>query len=580
MQALLDKPKARGRKAASVKVSLHPAEQYVRDVIAGTVVAGRAVRLACERHLKDLDRGHERGLWFDREQASIAIELFGLLRHSKGEWRGQIVHLEPWEQFILWSVFGWMRKNERGQTIRRFRVAYAEVARGNGKTTLMAGVGIKLLKFDNEGAAEVFCAATKREQASFVHGEAVRMIKASPELLRLFKITKSCVYDEETGSVFMPLSSDKEGEHGRNTHGGIVDEVHVHKDRDCIDIIETSMGKRRQPLLVMITTAGKSPSGVAWDFRKFGSDILEGLITGPSADEFFCFIASLDDEDDWKDPNVWIKANPNLGVSVKMEDLRAKCDRAQHTLSYQNSFRQLHLNQWIGSSKADISMDAWKRCGGKFDIEKLRERPCCAGLDMAAQFDLNAFSLCWPGTREDPLWYYLWWFWAPEARERKRERLVRMTYEGWAKAGFIKITEGDVADYNVIQDDIEKICAEFKVQEIGFDPYNATNLEQNLTAKGHKMVLLRQGFGTLHAPTKMFDSNIVAGKIKHGDNPVAAWMASNVVYRRDTINGSMMPHKEKSAGKIDGIAAAIMATNRAMVMPEPIDLEGYGVHWV
>lgn len=580
MQTLLDKPTRRGRKPSAMKLSLHPAEQYARDAVEGKIVVGRHVQLACERHIRDLDHGRERGLWFDREQASIAIDLFSLLCHSKGEWRGKTVILEPWQQFIVWSIFGWMRKNSSGETIRRFRVAYMEVARGNGKTTLMAGVGIKLLKFDNEGAAEVYCAATKREQAAFVHGEAVRMIKSSPHLSSILKITATSVHDEATGSVFKPLSSDKEGEHGRSTHGGIVDEVHVHKDRECIDIIDTSMGKRRQPLLLMITTAGKHPSGVAWDFRKFGIDVLEGLITGPSADEFFCYTAGLDDGDDWKDENVWIKANPNLGVSVKLEDLKAKCDRAQHTLSYQNPFRQLHLNQWVGSSKADISMDAWKRCGGPLELEKLRARPCCAGLDMAAQFDLNAFCLCWPATRADPYWYYLWWFWAPEARERKRERLTRLTYDGWAKQGFIKITEGDVADYNVIQADIEEICRTYKVQEIGFDPYNATQLEQNLTKNGHKMILIRQGFGTLHAPTKMLDSNVVAGTIRHGDNPVAAWMASNVVYRRDTINGSMMPHKEKSAGKIDGIAAAVMATGRAMVMPEPINLDDYVINWV
>lgn len=557
-------------------VTLHPAEQYVRDVLDGDIVTGLLVRQACERHVRDLERIGTPGweYWFDRESAQDAIDFFALCKHSKGkEWRGKPIELQPWQQFVVWNVFGWRRADGS----RRFRYVYEEQARKQGKSTKVAGIALKLTGFDGEGGAEVYAAATKRKQAKIVFGEAQRMIKASPDLSAMFEVFAESIVFPFQESKFEPLGADTGGEHGLNVHGAIIDEVHAHKSRELIDILDTGTASRTNWLIWMITTAGTHPSGPAWDYRRHSEAVLGGSVKD---EEFFAYIASLDPEDEWKEERNWIKANPNLGVSVSLDYLRAKFNRSQDSPVLVQAFRQLHLNQWVGSSKADISMDAWKRCGGPIDIEKLRSRPCCAGLDMAAQFDLNAFCLCWPATRADPYWYYLWWFWAPEARERKRERLTRLTYDGWAKQGFIKITEGDVADYNVIQADIEDICRTYKVQEIGFDPYNATQLEQNLTKNGHKMILIRQGFGTLHAPTKMLDSNVVAGTVRHGDNPVAAWMASNVVYRRDTINGSMMPHKEKSAGKIDGIAAAVMATGRAMVMPEPINLDDYVVNWV
>lgn len=574
MQTAVKQP----RKAATpkMKVSLHPAEQYVRDVIAGAIVTGILVRQACERHIADLDRIGTPGweYWFDRESAQDALDFFALCKHSKGkEWRGKPIELQPWQQFIVWSVFGW----KRADGTRRFRYVYEEQARKQGKSTKLAGIGVKLTGFDGEGGAEVYSAATKRKQAKIVFSEAQRMIKASDDLRGMFDVFAESIHFPIDGSKFEPLGADTGGEHGLNVHAALIDEVHAHKSRELIDVMETATASRTNWLIWMITTAGNHPSGPAWDYRKHSEAVLAGQIKD---EEFFAYIAAMDPDDDWREEKNWIKANPNLGVSVTHEYLRAKFNRASEMLSYEPAFRQLHLNQWVGSSKADISMLRWQKCGGPIDIERLRKRPCCAGMDMGSQYDLTSLSLCWPARKDDPYWYYLWWFWGPEAKTQKRERLTRLTYEGWAKAGFIKLTEGDIADYRVIEDDIEKICSEFEIQEIGYDPCNATHLVQNLEAKGHKMILLRQGFITLNSPTKLFDMNVVGGNMRHGDNPVAAWMASNVVYAKEPKSESIMPHKEKSAGKIDGIAAAVFATCRAMVMPEPIDLEGYGVHWV
>lgn len=238
--------------------SKHPAEQYARDVAGGRIVAGQLVRRACDRHLHDLAHGKDRGLWFDANAAQHVLDFFGFLRHSKGEWGGQPIALEPWQQFSLWTLCGW----KRADGLRRFRTAYQSVARKNGKSTICSGVGLYLLLADGEPGAEVYACATKREQAKIVFGEAQRMARASAEIGKRLTLLKENMHSVATASKFEPLSSEADTLDGLNVHGALIDELHAHKTRDLYDVIETATGARRQPLVFNITTAGFNQQGI------------------------------------------------------------------------------------------------------------------------------------------------------------------------------------------------------------------------------------------------------------------------------------------------------------------------------
>src|SRR5512139_1249755 len=293
------------------------AEQYIDDVVAGRVVACHWVQAACQRHVDDLKHGAERGLHFDREAAEHVLKFFTILKHSKGEWAGRPLVLEPWQQFLIWTLFGW----KRADGTRRFRTAYIEVARKNGKSTIGAGVGLYLLAADGEPGAEIYSAATKRDQARITHLEAVRMVKASPMLRKRIRTFRDNLNIEGTASKFEPLGADADTLDGLNIHGAIIDEIHAHKTREVWDKLDTGTGARRQPLMFGITTAGYDRQSLCWTLNEYSKKVLDGVIED---DTFFALIYTLDDGDDWQDETTWIKANPNLKVSKKNDDLRRK----------------------------------------------------------------------------------------------------------------------------------------------------------------------------------------------------------------------------------------------------------------
>ena len=302
--------------------SARAAKKYIADVLAGKATACKWVRLFCERHERDLKKGTKRGLYFDEAEAERALRFFDFLRHSKGEWGGQPFILSPWQQAYLWVLFGWRKKDGS----RRFRISYLEIGRKNGKSTMAAGVALYLLDGDKEPGAEVYSAATKRDQAKIVHGEACRMVRASTMLKQFITVRTDNMFVLDTNSKFEPLSSDYNSLDGLNIHGAIVDEVHAHKTRDLWDILETATGARRQPLMFAITTAGVSRQGICRELH----DYLEKVLDGSLEDDSFCgIIFTLDEEDDYTDERVWVKANPNLGVSVKLDDLRDKIRKAR-----------------------------------------------------------------------------------------------------------------------------------------------------------------------------------------------------------------------------------------------------------
>lgn len=566
---------------------------YAERVLSGEIVAGRLVRLACERHLRDLEDGHERLLRFDDEKAQKVARFFGFLRHSKGEWAGRALELRPWQAFILGSIFGWQR--EFGQCpgclswlplrpadrrlvcavcfgeepaepqttgwYRRFRTAYQEVARKNGKTTLKAGVALYLAFFDEEPGAEVYAASTKKDQSRILWDEASRMVKAAPALKK--RIT---VYDGKgnmnipgTASKFEPLGADTDGTDGLNPHGCVVDELHAHKSRSMVDVLETATGARRQPLIDYITTAGHNRQSVCWEQREYGVRVLEGVIQD---DSYFAYIATIDEGDDWTDPAVWIKANPNLGVSVKMADLETKCDKAKQLPSAQNAFKRLHLDIWTESAERWLTHELWGGCGGEFDAEELRERRWFWGLDLADTDDLAAFCMVAKPEDEGEPWYVVWRFWMPRENVRARVERSGVPYDVWMEAGFIKGTPGNVIDYDVIRADINALAGDFNLREGWADPWQAKQLLGQLEGDGLTVGEVHQGYAHLSSPSKKLEELLGSQALRHGDNPVAKWMAANVVKEEDAYQ-NIKPSKKKSSEKIDGIAALVMAIGAA-----------------
>jgi phage terminase large subunit-like protein len=533
----------------------HRVTQYARAVVSGEIVAGQFVRQACQRHLDDLEHGAERGLYFDERAADHVIDFFPFLRHSKGEWAGQPFVLQLWQMFIAGSLFGW----KRADGTRRFRRGYIEVPRKNGKSTFVSGLGLYLLLADGEPGAEVYTAATKRDQARIVHGEATRMVRASPMLRKRVGIYKDNLHVAATCSKYEPLGADADTMDGLNVHGALIDEVHAHKTRAVIDVIDTAIGARRQPLLIEITTAGWDRKSVCWEHHDYSRQVLERVIPD---DAWFAYVATIDKDDDWTDPTTWAKANPNLGVSVKREALEAKARRAKLIPAEQNSFLRLHLDVWTEQSERWMPLDEWDACARSIELEKLIGRPCYAGLDLASTIDIAALVLVFPSDDDPPIYDVLCFFWVPAETVAERTRRSNVPYLSWVEQGLITATEGNVIDYRAIGAKLDELAQTYSIQEIAYDRWGATQLIQDLQAGGLEVVPFGQGFFSMSPPTKELMNLVLAERIRHGGNPVLRWMASNVMVQQDAA-GNLKPDKAKSAEKIDGIVALIEGVDRA-----------------
>ena len=527
------------------------AKRYISDVLEGRLTVCKWVRLFCQRHMNDLQHGEERGLYFEESAGARILRFFDFLRHSTGEFAGQRFILSDWQQAYLWVLFGW-KKRETGY--RRFRTSYLEISRKNGKSTLSAGVALYLLECDREQGAQVYSAATKRDQAKLVHGEAVRMVRASKALSSRITLRADNMFDLKTNSKFEPLSSDYNSLDGLNIHGAIIDELHAHKTRDLWDVLDTATGARRQPMLFAITTAGVSRESICREQHDYTKKVLEGSVT----DDSYCgVIFTLDDGDDYADESVWVKSNPNLGVSVKLDDLQRKLRKAKEMPAALNAFLRLHMNVWTQAEERWINPDAWALCGGCTPIEKLRDEPCYAGLDLSTVNDLTALVLKFPGTGD-----VLCWIWIPEDIMTARERRDRVPFSSWVRRGYVEATPGNVVDYEYIKERLRKIAKEFRgLKEIGYDPYMATQIAIQLEEEGFKVVPVRQGWVTLSPALKELEREYLSGELKHGDNPVLRWMASNLVVKKDVAD-NYMPDKAHSIDRIDGIVALCVAISR------------------
>jgi phage terminase large subunit-like protein len=531
--------------------------RYAESVSAGDLPACRWTRLACERHLRDLDDGEARGLSFDPAGAAHAVDFFDFLKHSKGEWAGQTFRPSPWQVFLVASLFGWKREDG----FRRFRIAYIEVPRKSGKSTLAAGVGLYLFFADGEPGAEVYTAATKRDQARITHGEATRMVRSSAALKRHIGIYRDNLHVLATASKFEPLGADADFMDGLNPHGVIVDELHAHRTREVWDVLETATSARRQPLMFAITTAGYDRESICWELHEYAVKVLDGVIED---DTFFAFVSAGDEGDDWSAEEVWAKANPALGVSVKLDDLRRKAAKAKETPAAQNAFRRLHLCEWTQQEERWLDLEDWNACAFPVDPEALRGRRCFAGLDLSSTTDLSALVLYFP--RDDGLSEVLPYFWMPGDNIVKRMRRDRVPFTVWAEEGWIDLTEGNIVDYAAIRAKVHELAETYEIAEIAYDRWNATGLITQLADDGLTVTPFGQGFASMSAPTKELEKLVLGHLIAHGGHPVLRWNIANVMVRQDPA-GNYKIDKAKSRDRVDGAVALAMAIGRAMVTP-------------
>lgn len=495
------------------------------------------------------------GVYFDVAAVVRVVEALRCLRHTKGRWAGVPFDPEPWQ--IVWviaPVWGW-RKPDGNRVIQ---TVWWELPRKNGKSTCASGLALVLLAADGEQGAEVYAAAASRDQARIVFDESKKMAMASPALSGKIKLYKSSIYVPKTGSSLKVLSRVAEVAHGLNVSGAIVDEVHVHKSRALIDALETGTGAREQPLIIFITTADEGESTTIYaEKHEYAEKCASGVIDDPT---FWCVIWAAEEADDPYSEATWKKANPGYGVTVRPEWIRKEAAKAKETPTYYASFCRLILNRRIRMVARWLPAGAWDASAGLLREDELPGRECYGGLDLASTLDLAAFCLLFPF--EDHI-RALWRIWCPEATVIERTRTNNVPYETWVRQGWITATEGNVIDYDFIRSEITKLADRYRIKEIGFDPWAATQIVTQLQGDGMTMVPVRQGYATLSAPTKELQKRVLEKCFVHGGNPVLRWCAHNMVLSTDPA-GNVKPAKDKSTEKIDPLVAAIIAMDRLM----------------
>lgn len=496
----------------------------------------------------------EAGFWFDQDAADRAVAFFAeCLTHTTGEWRGQPFVLSDWQaECIVRPLFGW----KRADGTRRYRTAFIAVPRKAGKTTLAAGLALYATFADGEPGAQVVNAAADREQAALCFDVARQMVEGEGELASRADVYKRAIVVPESGSSYRVLSSDAFTKHGLNCHYIGADELHCWPGRDLWDTLVTSTGARRQPLTVVTTTAGYDKHSLCYELWDYARKVRDGII---SDDAFLPVLYEAAEDEDWKSPDTWARVHPGYGITVSHDYFAAECAKAQATPAYENSFRRLLLNQWTEQDSRWLAMDAWDAC--RADLPDLTHADCWAGLDLASTTDITALVLAFP--RADKL-ILVPHFWIPQERIRERVRRDRVPYDVWVREGLITATDGAVTDYDRIRTDINALAERYRIKEIAFDRWNATQLASQLQGDGFAMVGFGQGFASMSGPAKEFERRIVGRELIHDGNAVLRWMVANVTVTQDPA-GNIKPDKAKSTERIDGVVAACMAIGRWQV---------------
>jgi phage terminase large subunit-like protein len=551
------------------------ATAWARDVIAGNIPAGHLMIGACRRHLSDLEQA-DFPFAYDPHPGEQFARFCSALHHYKGEWAGQPFHLLGWQKFIAGNILGWKRRSDG---FRRFKSAYVEVPRKNGKSAFLSAFSVYMTALDGEPGAECYTLATKKDQAKIVFGDAIKMLPAKLRD-RWFRQNSGALHFDKTNSKLEPLASDSKKLDGLNPHFGCADEVHEWPDRHLWDVIEDGMGARRQPLLFAITTAGTNKHSFCFTLRKTALALLEDAGAGRFVvHSFFAFIACADESDlaDWKNPKVWARANPSLGSAKRLDYMIQQAERIQAEPSKLNTFLTKQLNIWTDAAARWIAPEWFGAAATPGLRETMSGRRCWGGLDIARVADLSAFALIFPPEEPyqlhiagDPAaliasrWKLLCWHWCPAEDIRRRVHRDRVPYDHWLAEDWIESTPGNTTDFAFIRRRVEEICSAYQVEDIGFDRMFAGETVQGLQSEGITMVEFGQGFLSMASPTAELERLLRAGQLCHDGSPLLAWEFGNVITETDAA-GNIKPSKRRSIERIDGVVAAIMALGRAQV---------------
>ena len=563
-------------------------QSYIDGVTDGSVPACDLIKRAVERHVQDRHRAAigdaSFPYYFDESAGQLVIDFCGLLYPSKGEWANKPLMLLPWQEFLIMELFGWKRRED---DTRRYSIGYIEIPRKNGKSTLLAAIGLYMLYADGEPGAEVYSAATKLDQAKQIWDEAAAMVQSGP-LRKHIKSGVSVLSVPSEHAKFKALAADAKTMDGLNTHCGLLDELHEHPDGKVYEKLKTSTGSRRQALILTITTAGVGRESFCYKQRLTAERILKGDAVN---DTFFVFIAAIDDKTKWEDEAEWFKCNPSLGHALKIKVLRDEKQLAKDNPDELNNFLRYHLNIWTESTHIWMPMDKEKgwmqpeNVGSYLEfpdalvlreslLEQMIGRLCCAGVDLAATIDITACVLVFPPERlpddfvgprpiHDGKWVVIPYFWIPEENVEVRSRRDHVNYDVWVRERFVETTPGNACDSSPVLRKLKALGEKYEIREVPFDRWGAQDFSNDLQAEGFTATKFGQGFQSMSAPMKELLKLILRGQIVHGANPVLRWMASNVVVQQDPT-GAIKPDKDKSAEKIDGIVALAMGLARAL----------------
>ena len=552
---------------------------YAQAVVAGDLIAGPQVRDACQRHLNDLQDGPARGLTWSLDAAQRAIGFFEeVLKLNGGRFEGKPFKLLPWQVFIVGSLFGWLDSDG----YRRFRVAYVETAKGSGKSPLAAGVGLYGLTADGEERAEVYAAATKKDQAQILFRDAVAMVDQSPILTT--RIVKSGAAGKEfnlayhrTSSFFRTVSAD-DGQSGPRPHVALLDEIHEHKTGLVVEMMRAGTKSREQALIFMITNSGTDQLTVCWDYHEYSRKVAAGQLVD---DSFFGFVCCMDDADDpFTDEDCWYKANPSLAHGIPgLKYLREQVTQARGMPSKEATVRRLNFCQWVQADNPAISRDAWMSAQDlAFDPQQLLGRRCYAGLDLSSTQDLTSLVLMFAPIETDPTWRVVPYFWLPEEGLARKGEQDRVPYVQWLADGHLETTPGRAIKKQFVLRRLVEIADHYDLQGIGYDRWRIEDLRAQIDDEGASLpplVPVGQGFQSMAPAVDEFERRLVNGELCHGGHPILTWCAANAVYQEDPA-GNRKVDKRKSTGRVDGIVAAVMATALTLTeLEEQGDLDGF-----
>jgi len=603
-------PKKSKAHSANTSSALDRCTQYALDVRDGKIVTGKPVRLACLRHLDDIAHQAETGLQWKPKKSKWVINFFSDNLTIELNNDVEKFNLLPYQCFIVGSLFGWFNADNT----RRFKTAFIEMGKGSGKTPLAAGIGHYGLIADGCLSPEIYCAATMTKQAEIAWKDARAMAERSPALAAELHVGASAILYPAANGVYRAVSSEHKGLDGKRVHMAIIDEIHEHPSAMVCDKMKKGTKKDLNALIIEITNSGSDLESVCYKHHEYSLNVLDGTVKD---DAWFCYVCSLDDKsdkhpaDDWmNDESCWVKTNPGVPYNLPpIQYLRKEVNEAKGMPSQRNIAARLNFCVWTQQHELWIPIEKWEACSEHFDLEELLGEPCWIGMDLSDKLDLSVVAATFKYPIEKPIKVeiaakdelpaegnsdseelgekgkksinidfginLLLFFFIPEETMYVREKEDKVPYSDWVKSGYVTATPGLIIDYDYIYSTVaNELASKYSIQQIGYDPRGATQLARQLGEAGFEMAEITQGFGNMSEPSQIFEALILAGRVRHNENPVMRWCVQNAAVKHSKDNRMIIPYKSQQRKRIDGVTAAVMALGRAMIGDTNTDLDG------